>query len=84
MFERIEKFYKNNKKLLPVIIQNRRNETLEQSFLLSLNRTLKENDLTSIIPNSFFSNAIDTINMWQKNYKQTFAAFESKIGNHLS
>jgi len=81
LFERIEKFYKNNKKLLPVIIQNRRNETLEQSFLLSLNRTLKENDLTSIIPNSFFSNAIDTINMWQKNYKQTFAAFESKIGN---
>ena len=78
---RIESFYKQNKKLLPVIIQNKNNENLSESFMNSLKTSLKNEKLLDLLPSSYFTSACEKIDFWKNQYKNTYKDFCSKIEN---
>lgn len=49
LYQLIQNYYNGNKKILPVVISGSSN-SLAQAFLLALQRTLTENELTDIMP----------------------------------
>ena len=71
-------YQESNQKLLPVIIQGS-SSGIRQSFLLALKKALQENGMNGIMPNTYFSAAINAINNWKENYKGTYSAFKKAI-----
>ena len=55
------------------------NTNLTQAFLLALQRTLAENNLMDIMPDTNYQAAIAVIDRWKKNFKDTFNQFEKSI-----
>lgn len=76
--ELIDDFYATQKPILPVIITGS-NTSLTQAFLIALQRTLKENDLLDIMPDTNYLAAIKVIERWEKDYPKTFEKFEHAI-----
>lgn len=68
-------------KILPVVISGSSN-SLAQAFLLALQRTLTENELTDIMPETNYQAAINTIEKWKSNFPETYARFEDLIDVH--
>ena len=75
----IESFLDSGKKLLPVVV-NAASLDLKTNLLQSLNTALKQAQLESLMPSTFFDSAVDKIKSWQKNYPATYKEFERKIG----
>ncbi len=76
--------YQNSKqKLLPVVIQGS-SVGIRQSFLLAIKKALQENGMGSIMPNTYFSAAVDVINLWKEKYQETYQAFKENIHCSLS
>ena len=74
----LDNYYNGKVKLLPVIISGN-STSLNQAFILSLQRTLSENDLLEIMPETNYTAAVQTISKWKKEYPQTFKQFEKEI-----
>ena len=74
LIQAIENYYESNTKLLPVIISGA-NTSLPQAFLLALHRTLSENDLLDIMPNTNYKAAASTIEKWRNEYPETYDRF---------
>lgn len=74
----IIEYQDSEQKLLPVVIQGS-STGIRQSFLLALKKALQDNGMANIMPNTYFSAAISTINNWKENYKETYAAFKNSI-----
>lgn len=68
-------------KLLPVVISGS-TSSLTQSFMNALQQALNYYGLESIMPDSHFQAAINTINNWKKNYPDTFQKFSEHIKNN--
>lgn len=73
----IEKVWKT-KRFLPVIINDTKGD-LNQAFLIAISDALKRNKLDSLVPNTYYSEALRRIDEWEKNYKDTFIMFEKSI-----
>ena len=96
-FEKLEKKIENNEKLkvliqnyeqsktklLPVLITGT-GTSITQNFLQALQRTLSENNLLNLMPETNFKAAVKTIERWQSNYPKTLAQFENEIDEDLS
>lgn len=82
--DEIEYYYSEKKGFIPVVIENNGNSSLQQCFLNSLRKTLVSKELENIIPNTYFNCAIDTINNWKNNYKDTFDLFCKKITSPIN
>lgn len=67
-------YYASDKKLLPVIISGS-NTSISQAFLLALQRTLAENDLLDIMPETNYQAACEVIRRWEKNYPAAYEQF---------
>ncbi len=67
----VEDFYCHNQKLLPVIISGS-NTSLTQAFILSLQRTLQDNNLMDIMPETNYHAAADCIGRWKQEYQATY------------
>lgn len=80
--EEIANYYKANKKLLPVVISGNGN-SISQSFLLALERSLRDNDLIKLMPETNYLAAVRTINRWESDYPSTFENFTIKISTSL-
>lgn len=79
LYEYLEEYISNpQKKLLPVVIQGSSTDT-SQTFLLSLKNALSANGLNAVLPDSYFSCAVDTIESWEKNYRTTYEYFQKLI-----
>ncbi len=65
-------------RFLPVII-NFAQDDLEQSFLIALNDALKRDGLDELIPDTYYSSALDAIEVWEKDYPSTVEVFESLL-----
>lgn len=74
----LNEYISSEKKLLPVVIQGSSSDTT-QTFLLSLKNALIANGLESVLPDSYFSCAIETIKNWEIKYKTTYDSFVSAI-----
>lgn len=74
----VNKIWQNKPRFLPVIISSTYGD-LKQSFLIGLNDALKREGLNDLMPDTFFSYAIDNIKNWQKNYESTFFQLKEKV-----
>ena len=68
----------SDQRMLPVVIQGS-SVGIRQSFLLALKKALQENGMGSIMPNTYFSAAINAINTWKEQYHDTYEAFKKAI-----
>lgn len=75
----ITNYYESNKKLLPVII-NSNGTSIQQDFLLALQKTLSENQLLDIMPDTNYQAAINSINKWKNDFPETCQKFRNEIG----
>ena len=74
---KIDKVWKN-KRFLPVLITGA-TEDLNQAFLYGLNDALKREKLEDLVPNTYYSIALDRIEEWQQKYIETYDSFEKEI-----
>lgn len=69
------------KKFLPVLISDTTGD-LTQAFLYGLNDAMKRAELVDLIPDTYYSIALERINDWKLNYPDTFVAFGNEVGAH--
>ena len=74
----IDNYYESNQKILPVVI-NGSSTSLSQAFLMSLQRTLSENDLLDCMPETNYQAAITTISRWKDLFPDTYKKFIDTI-----
>ena len=67
-----------NKKYMPVIISHTYGD-LNQSLLLSLNKSLHKYNLNNINLKTDYSQAIERINNWKLNYTNTYELFVAEL-----
>lgn len=83
----VENYYESNNKILPIIISGS-NTSLTQAFLLALQRTLAENDLLDVMPETNYKAAIAAIERWEKDFPDTYAklkdALDMPVGKFIS
>jgi len=75
----IKNYYESNKKLLPVII-NGSSTSMQQSFLIALQKSLSDNDLLHVMPETNYQAAINVIEKWKDEFPDTFKKFKKEIG----
>lgn len=68
-------------RFLPVLITDTTGD-LNQAFLLGLNDALKREGLLDLVPDTYYSIALDRIEDWEQNYFDTYAAFEREIAQN--
>lgn len=82
LYKYINNYLDSEKRLLPVII-NGSNSSLSQSFMLALQRTLTENNMLEIMPETNFKSAINTIYKWEKEYPDVFMKLKEMISKPI-
>ena len=83
LYKSVKNYYESNDKILPVVISGS-NTSLPQAFLLALQRTLAENDLLDVMPETNYKAAIAVINRWKEDYPNTYAELQKEIGMPVS
>lgn len=78
LYQLIQNYYHGSNKILPVVISGSSN-SLAQAFLLALERTLAENELTDIMPETNYQAAINTIAKWKSDFPETYNRFKTLI-----
>lgn len=74
----VKNYYDSENKILPIIITGS-NTSLTQAFLLALQRTLADNNLLDIMPETNYKAAIYTIERWNRDFPSTFENFEKSL-----
>ena len=74
----VENYYEGENRILPVVITGS-NTSLSQAFILALQRTLSNNDLLDIMPETNYRAAISVIDRWKNEFPKTYAQFEKSI-----
>lgn len=69
------------KKFLPVLISDTTGD-LTQAFLYGLNDAMKRAELVDLIPDTYYSIALERIRDWKLNYPDTFVAFGNEVGTY--
>lgn len=77
----IEEIQETNEKLVPVII-NSNYIDLNQAFLIALKDALEREKLNDLIPNTYFDAVIDSIKLWEGNFKDTYDRFKEKLNEY--
>lgn len=67
------------KKYLPVLINPIAGQDLNQTFIMALREALIRDKMENIAPESYYSEAVHTIESWEKNYPDTYHQFENLI-----
>lgn len=78
LYQLIQNYYAGTDKILPVVISGSSN-SLMQAFLLALQRTLDENELNDLMPETNYKAAIQTINRWKQDFPEVFLLFKKSI-----
>lgn len=71
-------YYESDQKLFPVII-NGSNTSFPQAFLLALQRTLAENELLDIMPETNYKAAVAVIQRWKTDFPDTFMQLQKEV-----
>lgn len=78
LYQLVQNYYDSEQRILPVVI-NGSSTSLTQAFLLSLQRTLSENDLLSAMPETNYKAATNVIRRWKKDFPEAFIKFQNSI-----
>ncbi len=79
LYQIVQNYYESDNRILPIVISGS-NTSLSQAFLLALQRTLNENQLMDVMPDSNYQAAINTIERWRRDYPETYELFKIEIG----
>ncbi len=71
-------YYDSSNRILPVVISGT-NTSLPQAFLLALQRTLSDNGLLDVMPETNYRAAISVIERWKTEFPSTYSSFETAI-----
>jgi hypothetical protein len=82
LYDFIMNYLKSDKKLLPVIISGS-SASLTQSFLSALQKTLKSDGLGDLMPETNFQASINTIDLWKKEYPDTYDKFVQELSEPI-
>lgn len=74
----ISNYYESDNKILPVVITGS-STSLSQAFLLALQRTLSENGMLDVMPETNYKAAATTIQRWQTDFPETYRQFAELI-----
>lgn len=74
----IEDIWNTKGKFLPVLISNTQGE-LNQAFLYSLSEALKREGISELIPDTYYSIAVQRIESWEKEYPDTYRVLEDTL-----
>lgn len=74
----VENYYDSDNKILPIVITGS-NTSLTQAFLLALQRTLAENELLDVMPETNYKAAVAAIGRWEKDFPEAYSKFKSKL-----
>lgn len=83
LLQGVQNYYDSENKILPIVITGS-NTSLSQAFLLALKRTLRENEMQDIIPETNYRAAVSVIKRWETDYPDTFRSFVSMIGTPIN
>lgn len=78
----VQNYYESGKKLLPVVISGS-STSISQAFLLALERTLAEQNLADIMPETNYKAAEGVISRWEKDFPDTFDRFTKLISKPI-
>ena len=81
LYQCVQNYYESENKLLPVVITGS-NTSLPQAFLLALQRTLAENEMLDIMPETNYKAAAAAIWRWQKEFPDTYKKLRDMIDEH--
>jgi len=76
-------YLNSDRKLLPVIVSGN-SANLTQSFLNALQLTLKNENLSDIMPDTNFVAAVNAIERWRKEYPETYKKFTKSLDEPIS
>jgi len=79
LYQNILNYYESANKILPVVVTGS-STSMSQAFLLALQRTLSENNLLDVMPDTNYKAAVSTIRKWQKEYPDVYAQFKKLVG----
>lgn len=77
--ENISAIWNKKGRFLPVLITNTQAD-LNQAFLYGLNDALKREGIEGLIPDTYYSVAIEKISVWEKDYPDTYELFSQAVG----
>lgn len=78
LYQSVRNYYEGDNRILPIVISGS-STNLTQAFLLALQRTLMQDDMQDIMPETNFKAAATTIRRWQKDFPETYKMFKSEI-----
>lgn len=78
LMQLVDNYYESAEKILPIVITGS-NTSLTQAFLNALQRTLSENDMLDIMPETNYKAAVSVIRRWKSEFPDTYKAFEGMI-----
>ena len=78
LYQLVQNYYESSNKILPVVISGS-NTSLSQAFLLALQRTLSDNGLLDVMPETNYRAAIAVIKRWEIDFPETYASFQNSI-----
>lgn len=79
----VHNYIDSKKRFLPVII-NGSNTSMQQAFLLALQKSLSENNLIDAMPDTNYQAAIRTIKKWKNDFPDTYKKFKNEIGQPIN
>lgn len=71
-------YIKSDKRLLPIIVSGS-SSSLTQSFLSALQQALKDESLSDLMPETHFVAAVNAIELWKNEYKDTYNKFVAEL-----
>ena len=74
----ISNYYESDNKMLPIVVTGS-NTSLTQAFLNALQRTLTDNDLLDVMPETNYKAAMSVIKRWRNDFPETYKQFEELI-----
>lgn len=78
----VQTYYESDNCILPVVITGN-NTSLTQSFILALQRTLSDNNLMDVMPETNYRAALAVIKRWKADFPDTYREFCKKIGTPI-
>lgn len=75
LYEYTQEYLRSDSRMLPVIISGN-STSLTQAFLRALFATLKEHDLTDLMPNTNYQMALNMIDMWESEFPEVYKNLE--------
>lgn len=83
LYEYVMQYLHSNKKLLPVVIDGN-SDSMTQSFLSALYKTLQYNSLSDLMPDTHFKAATHMIELWKEKFPVTYQELQKLLEQPVS